>query len=210
MDVRALDAAYLAELIFYSGSNLIMDPPADRLVQLRSDVSHLTKLETLLDEHMRQTQSQLRRFTEESDQAKFASRSPSAVRPCSRACRFVYVTQDDLRSVAGADDSLLVIRAPAGTKLEVPDPDEGMEPGKRRFQIFLKGRDPDIELYLVPQQKAEEAAAQAPAAAAPHSPAAQQRASEAVVRLDQPEAEEAQDAGVADFFNDDPTSLFTV
>lgn len=96
------------------------------------------------------------------------------------------------------DDQMLVIRAPAGTKLEVPDPDEGMEPGKRRYQIFLKSSDPHIELYIVPH------AIPPPPAAAPVT--AQSPNPKQVVRLDQPEQDEvAPEVGVADYFADDPT-----
>lgn len=35
------------------------------------------------------------------------------------------------------NDTVIAIRAPSGTNLEVPNPDEGMKPGMRRFQIYL-------------------------------------------------------------------------
>jgi len=47
------------------------------------------------------------------------------------------------------NDRLIIIKAPPGTKLDVPDPDEGMEKGKRRYQIFLKSAGGPIEAYLV-------------------------------------------------------------
>lgn len=54
-------------------------------------------------------------------------------------------------------DTVIGIRAPAGTSLEVPDPDQGMDPGTRRFEIYLsskgrgeEGRDGSpINVYLV-------------------------------------------------------------
>ena len=54
-------------------------------------------------------------------------------------------------------DTVIGIRAPAGTSLEVPDPDQGMDPGTRRFEIYLSskgrgegGRDGGpINVYLV-------------------------------------------------------------
>lgn len=50
-----------------------------------------------------------------------------------------YITHDDMRRQESfADQSVMAIKAPPGTTLEVPDPDEGMPPGQRRFQIFLK------------------------------------------------------------------------
>lgn len=45
---------------------------------------------------------------------------------------------------------MLAIRAPAGTTLEVPDPDEGLHgTGKRRFQIFLRSQDGAVTTFLV-------------------------------------------------------------
>jgi transcription factor E2F3 len=50
-----------------------------------------------------------------------------------------YLTHRDMRSLDSfKDQSVMAIKAPPGTTLEVPDPDEGMPSGKRRFQIFLK------------------------------------------------------------------------
>lgn len=50
-----------------------------------------------------------------------------------------YITHEDMRSLESfKEQSVMAIKAPPGTTLEVPDPDEGMPSGKRRFQIFLK------------------------------------------------------------------------
>jgi len=35
------------------------------------------------------------------------------------------------------DDTVIGIKAPVGTNLEVPDPDQGMTPGMRRYQMYL-------------------------------------------------------------------------
>jgi hypothetical protein len=37
-------------------------------------------------------------------------------------------------------DTVIGIRAPTGTSLEVPDPDQGMRPGLRRFEIYLSSK----------------------------------------------------------------------
>ncbi|KAF4315880.1 hypothetical protein BBO99_00009071 [Phytophthora kernoviae] len=63
---------------------------------------------------------------------------------------FCYVTHDDMRRQESfADQSVMAIKAPPGTTLEVPDPDEGMPSGKRRFQVFLKSTDGPVDVYLV-------------------------------------------------------------
>lgn len=37
-------------------------------------------------------------------------------------------------------ETVIGIRAPTGTSLEVPDPDQGMQPGHRRFEMYLKSK----------------------------------------------------------------------
>lgn len=50
-----------------------------------------------------------------------------------------YVSKKDLQSLeCYQKQSVIAIKAPIGSTLEVPDPDEGMPNGARRFQIFLK------------------------------------------------------------------------
>jgi hypothetical protein len=39
--------------------------------------------------------------------------------------------------------------APSGTTLEVPDPDEGMEDGQRKYQIQLLSQNGPVDIYLV-------------------------------------------------------------
>ncbi|GJQ15858.1 hypothetical protein GpartN1_g7649.t1 [Galdieria partita] len=61
-----------------------------------------------------------------------------------------YVTVSDIRSIPSLQgDTLIAIRAPPGTELEVPDPEEGMPPGQKRFQIFLKSSGGPIDCSLV-------------------------------------------------------------
>eukprot|EP00727_Mastigamoeba_balamuthi_P002334 m51a1_g12098 Transcription factor E2F (1453) ;mRNA; f:2-5293 len=47
-------------------------------------------------------------------------------------------TEELMRTPTLRDEAVLAVKAPSGTRLEVPDPDEGMTPGTRRFQIFLR------------------------------------------------------------------------
>ena len=46
-------------------------------------------------------------------------------------------------------DTVIAIKAPSGTTLEVPDPDEGMEYPQRRYQIYLKSQSGPVEVFLV-------------------------------------------------------------
>ena len=64
--------------------------------------------------------------------------------------RYAYVTNDDLCSLETLrGESLIVIRGPRGTSLEVPDPDEGMSGGNRRYEIHLKSTNGAIEVILL-------------------------------------------------------------
>ncbi|KAF2076443.1 hypothetical protein CYY_002246 [Polysphondylium violaceum] len=67
--------------------------------------------------------------------------------------KYVYVTHQDLRSIESMkNDTVIAIKAAAGTKLEVPDPDEGMEPPNRRYQIYLTNENKvPIDVFLLSQ-----------------------------------------------------------
>lgn len=79
---------------------------------------------------------------------------------------FAYVTHNDIKNIPELKgDTLIAIKAPPGTELEVPDPDEGMPYGERRFQIFLKSTGGPIDCLLVSQGGDDPAAAAAAAAA---------------------------------------------
>lgn len=50
---------------------------------------------------------------------------------------FCYVTHDDMRRQESfADQSVMAIKAPPGTTLEVPDPDEACPPENAAFRSF--------------------------------------------------------------------------
>jgi hypothetical protein len=66
---------------------------------------------------------------------------------------FMHVSQDELRKLPEyRGEALIAIKAPGGTTLEVPDPEEGMELGKKRYQIYLKSPSKEagpVDVYLV-------------------------------------------------------------
>ena len=111
--------------------------------------------ERWLDAAISQMQSSLRNLAEDESNAQHA-----------------YVTHEDVRSIgAFAPDTVIAIKAPSGTTLEVPDPDEGMDFPTRRYQIYLKSQSGPVEVFLVSQADGEEgmdAAAAEAAAAAEH------------------------------------------
>lgn len=65
----------------------------------------------------------------------------------------LFVAEEDIKKIPRfADETLVAVRAPHGTTLEVPDPDEGMEYPKKRYQIFLKSSTGPVEVFLVSLQ----------------------------------------------------------
>lgn len=46
----------------------------------------------------------------------------------------------------------MAVKAPFGSTLEVPDPDEGMPSGRRRYEIQLTSRSGPIDVFLIQDQ----------------------------------------------------------
>lgn len=95
--------------------------------QLLQNIAELMQEEATYEQHINAVTQNIRRLYDEEafDKGSFENLS--------------YITHEDMRSLASfRDQSVMAIKAPPGTTLEVPDPDEGMPSGKRRFQIFLK------------------------------------------------------------------------
>ena len=113
-----------------SSSNVNM---AAELDKLKEEVRSSTEQERWLDGAIAQMQSSLRELADDDTNAQYA-----------------YVTHEDVRNIpAFAPDTVIAIKAPSGTTLEVPDPDEGMEYPQRRYQIYLKSQSGPVEVFLV-------------------------------------------------------------
>ncbi|XP_071854165.1 transcription factor E2F3-like [Apostichopus japonicus] len=98
-------------------------------VNLHSDVADLDLQENRLDELIRNASLQLKMLTEDPGNKRYA-----------------YVTYHDIRSIKSFEDqTVIAIKAPPETKLEVPDPREGI-------QIWLKSSRGQIEVYLCPEE----------------------------------------------------------
>ncbi|KAG1369735.1 transcription factor E2FA [Cocos nucifera] len=66
--------------------------------------------------------------------------------------RWLYVTEDDIKGLpCFQNETLIAIKAPHGTTLEVPDPDEAGEYPHRRYRIVLRSTMGPIDVYLVSQ-----------------------------------------------------------
>jgi transcription factor E2F3 len=70
---------------------------------------------------------------------------------------YAYVTYDDIKSLSNLteaeNETLLAIRAPPGTSLEVPDPESLPEDEKERYQIYLTSKTGEILIYVVSNDK---------------------------------------------------------
>jgi hypothetical protein len=107
---------------------------------VREDVAQLVQQELALDERIRQAQTNIKRLSDEPTNQQLA-----------------FITYEDLVSLpCFQGDTLIAIKAPSGTRLEVPDPDEGMPSNQRRYQIFLKSSGEPIDVYLVQSRQQQQ------------------------------------------------------
>lgn len=63
---------------------------------------------------------------------------------------WMYIRKDDLTSLKDLkDETVIAVRAPAGTTLDVPDPNDGMTPGSRKYQMYFKSPGDKIDVFLI-------------------------------------------------------------
>nr|XP_057946270.1 transcription factor E2F2 [Doryrhamphus excisus] len=102
---------------------------------LKKELGDLERAERSLDELIHSSATQLKQLTEHKDNQKLG-----------------YVTYQDIRSIASLrDQTVVAVKAPSETKLEVPDTAEGS------LQIYLKSKNGPIEVYLCPEEGLEDA-----------------------------------------------------
>ncbi|XP_024011853.1 transcription factor E2FB isoform X2 [Eutrema salsugineum] len=66
--------------------------------------------------------------------------------------RYLFVTEDDIKNLpCFQNKTLIAVKAPHGTTLEVPDPDEAGGYPQRRYRIILRSTMGPIDVYLVSQ-----------------------------------------------------------
>jgi len=62
----------------------------------------------------------------------------------------LFVAEEDIKDFFSfRSETLVAVRAPHGTTLEVPDPDDSMEIPNKRYRIFLKSKGGPVEVFLV-------------------------------------------------------------
>ncbi|KAK3205629.1 hypothetical protein Dsin_019675 [Dipteronia sinensis] len=102
---------------------------------LQAEVESLKIEEHRLDEQIREMQESLRDLSEDENNQKW-----------------LFVTEEDIKSLpCFQNETLIAIKAPHGTTLEVPDPDEAVDYPQRRYRIVLRSTMGPIDVYLVSQ-----------------------------------------------------------
>ncbi|XP_022756017.1 transcription factor E2FB-like [Durio zibethinus] len=108
----------------------------ENVATLQAEVENLSFEERRLDEQIREMQERLRDLSEDENNQKW-----------------LFVTEEDIKSLpCFQNETLIAIKAPHGTTLEVPDPDElAVDYPQRRFRIVLRSSMGPIDVYLVSQ-----------------------------------------------------------
>ncbi|XP_068645846.1 transcription factor E2FB-like isoform X2 [Aristolochia californica] len=101
--------------------------------RLKAQVESLYDEECRLDENIRQMQDHLTVLTEDENYQKW-----------------LYVKKEDINNLpCFQNKTLIAIKAPHGTTLEVPDPDEVIDYPQRQYQMLLRSATGPIDCYLV-------------------------------------------------------------
>ncbi|XP_066499768.1 transcription factor E2F2 [Hoplias malabaricus] len=109
---------------------------SERSSSLRRELLELERKEKALDELIHSSNVQLRDLTENKSNQRFG-----------------YVTYQDIRSISSLQEqTIIAVKAPSGTKLELP---ESAEHGT--MQIYLKSRNGPIEVFLCPDEGLQDA-----------------------------------------------------
>ncbi|KAG2309158.1 hypothetical protein Bca52824_028906 [Brassica carinata] len=100
---------------------------------LQAEIENLSLEEQALDNQIRETEERLRELSENEKNQKW-----------------LFVTEEDIKTLPGLQNqTLIAVKAPHGTTLEVPDPDEAVDIPQRRYRIILRSTMGPIDVYLV-------------------------------------------------------------
>ncbi len=125
-------------VVQWKGSGFASEEERVRFEELSECNSQLLRKEESVDARIAKTQRELEMLGEDSLMSSLA-----------------FVTYADVCSLPMfRDQAVLAIKTPPNTRLEVPDPDEGMMPGRRRYQIYLKNNEGNaIFAFLLTNEK---------------------------------------------------------
>ncbi|KAH6773012.1 E2F transcription factor 1 [Perilla frutescens var. frutescens] len=123
----------LKNRIQWKGADVLRPGEVDSDIQ--GEVENLNVEECKLDEHIREMQEKLRGLSEVEDNEKW-----------------LFITEEDFKNLpCFQNETLIAIKAPYGTTLEVPDPEEAGDYPQRRYKIVLRSTMGPIDVYLVSQ-----------------------------------------------------------
>uniref|UniRef100_A0A8C5SXX4 E2F transcription factor CC-MB domain-containing protein n=1 Tax=Laticauda laticaudata TaxID=8630 RepID=A0A8C5SXX4_LATLA len=125
------------------GTGLFEDSSvATKQHSLRQELTELSKNEKVLDKLIQESSLQLKHLTEDETNQRY---------PFERW--LAYVTYQDIRAISNFNEqTVIVVRAPPETRLEVPDVCENV-------QLHLRSTNGPIEVYLCPEEILEESPA---------------------------------------------------
>ncbi|XP_020245154.1 transcription factor E2FB-like isoform X2 [Asparagus officinalis] len=106
---------------------------SDQIDGLKAEVETLHTDECRVDEMIREMQETLRTMSEDE-----------------RISKRLFVMEEDINKLPCFEDATVIaIKAPYGTSVEVPDPDESIDRSQRHFQLLLRSSLGPISCYLV-------------------------------------------------------------
>ncbi|XP_057807291.1 transcription factor E2FB-like isoform X2 [Salvia miltiorrhiza] len=126
----------LKNIIQWKGTDVRRPGEVDEtLPDIQEEIQNLNSEECRLDERIREMQEKLRGLSEEEDNQ-----------------RWLFITEEDVKNLpCFENETLIAIKAPHGTTLEVPEPDEAGDYPQRRYKIVLRSTMGPIDVYLVSQ-----------------------------------------------------------
>uniref|UniRef100_A0A0D3BRP2 E2F/DP family winged-helix DNA-binding domain-containing protein n=2 Tax=Brassica oleracea TaxID=3712 RepID=A0A0D3BRP2_BRAOL len=124
----------LKNRILWKGVDALRPGDVDADVSdVQAEIENLSLEEQALDNQIRETEQRLRDLSENEKNQKW-----------------LFVTEEDIKSLPGfQNQTLIAVKAPHGTTLEVPDPDEAVGHPQRRYRIILRSTMGPIDVYLV-------------------------------------------------------------
>ncbi|CAH8337046.1 unnamed protein product [Eruca vesicaria subsp. sativa] len=112
----------------------------DQISRLKLEVESMQSEESRLDDLIRERQKALRSLEEDE---------------CSR--RYMFMTEEDITSLPRfQNQTLLAIKAPTASYIEVPDPDEVMSFPQRQYRMVIRSRMGPIDVYLLSKYKGDD------------------------------------------------------
>ncbi|XP_054818382.1 transcription factor E2FC-like [Prosopis cineraria] len=110
----------------------------DQITRLKSEVESICSEEYQLDDIIRKKQELLRTLEEDENHQKY-----------------LFLTEEDILGLpCFQDQTLIAIKAPQASFIEIPDPDEDNEFRQRQYKMIVRSSTGPIDLYLLSKHNA--------------------------------------------------------